>query len=107
MDERDFQAMQSVVWAKGELQPEAHKPTPTPEPSIYDIYRFAKGERKWYKKEWESIVGSGEAPDSVDEAYELWQWFESIEDWAALKLMNRCRQIAHQEGLGEWPSQIM
>jgi hypothetical protein len=45
MNERDFQAMQSVVWAKGELRPEAHTPTqPKLAMSAEEVIAYFKGQ---------------------------------------------------------------
>lgn len=46
MDERDFQAMQSVVWAKGKLKPKGHSATPQPKfaLSAEEVIAYFKGE---------------------------------------------------------------
>lgn len=121
MDERDFQAMQSVVWAKGELQPEAHSASNQPKlaasveeiidyfkgeiakpahaPSWYDIYRYATDESKWYEKERTRLVSDGAKLDAIEEVVRQANFFNNIMELADIQMMNACLQTAKANGI--------
>lgn len=74
-------------------------PKITPAPSWYDIYRYAKDESEWYKKERTRLVSAGAQLDAIEEAVRQINFFEEIRGIADLQMMNACLRIAKTNGI--------
>lgn len=108
MDERDYKAMQAgaeVLRMPRGLTPKQQaeflnakfSPTIHP-PSCYDIYRYAKDESAFYDKEADRLVSEKADKNFIQETVAYIDFFESIREWADLRLMRYCQEIAKAEG---------